>query len=130
VAEALAHLPYCQALDADTQAHLRNLTLRFLRARPSRVRQPARHTACGAVALQACLLILNLDFDFYAAGTRPFFTGDFLFQKNMWMKPGWCTTRHEELSGESWNRTGDSLLGCRHGAHACTHQHRAARVRP
>jgi len=76
--EALAHLPYCQALDADTQAHLRNLTLRFLRAKDLRGCGPtcASPTSMRVhVALQACLLILISISTSTRAGTLSFFTG-------------------------------------------------------
>jgi hypothetical protein len=105
--EALAHLPYCQALDADTQARLRNLAIRFLRAKTFEGAAGLRVSDAMRVhvALQACLLILNLDLDCYAGWHAVIlYPGDFRVSKEHVDEAGVVHHWHEELSGESWER--------------------------
>ena len=104
---AIEHLPYCQALDTDTQARLRNLALRFLRAKTFEGAAGLRVTDAMRVhvALQACLLILNLDFDYYAGWQAVIlYPGDFRVSKEHVDETGVVHHWHEELSGESWER--------------------------
>jgi len=104
---ALVHLPYCQALDADTQARLRKLALRFLRAKSFEGAAGLRVTDAMRVhvALQACLLILNLDFDYYAGWQAVIlYPGDFRVSKEHVDETGVVHHWHEELSGESWEQ--------------------------
>ena len=105
--EALAHLPYCQMLDADTQARLRERVLRFLRAKTFEGAAGLRVTDSMRVqvALQACLLILNLDFDYYAGWHAVIlYPGDFRVSKEHVDEAGVVHRWHEELSGESWEQ--------------------------
>jgi len=104
-AEALTALPYTSALPAAEQARLRELAIRFLR----------RKTFEGAaglevtdnmrvrIAVQACMLILNLDFDYYA-GWRSIilYPGDFRVSKGSVDQTGVVHHWTEELAGESW----------------------------
>src|SRR4030065_371896 len=104
---ALVHLPYCQALDADTQARLRKLALRFLRAKSFEGAAGLRVTDAMRVhvALQGCLLILNLDFDYYAGWhARLLYPGDFRVSKEYVDEAGVVHHWHEDLSGESWEQ--------------------------
>jgi len=105
--EALAHLPYCQALDADTQTHLRKLTTRFLRTKTFEG-AASLHVSDSMrlhVALQACLLILNLDFDYYAGWHAVIlYPGDFRVPKVHVDEAGVVHHWHEDLSGESWEQ--------------------------
>jgi Mlc titration factor MtfA (ptsG expression regulator) len=55
------------------------------------------------VALQACLLILNLDFEYYAGWHAVIlYPGDFRVSKELVDEVGVVHLWHEELSGESW----------------------------
>jgi MtfA peptidase len=105
--EALAHLPYCQLLDTDTQTRLRELVLRFLRTKTFEGAAGLRVTDSMRlrVALQACLLILNLDFDYYAGWHAVIlYPGDFRVSKEHVDESGVVHHWHEELSGESWEQ--------------------------
>jgi hypothetical protein len=105
--EALTHLPYCQMLDTDTQTRLRALVLRFLRAKTFEGAAGLRVTDSMRVrvALQACLLILNLDFDYYAGWHAVIlYPGDFRVPKEHVDEAGVVHHWHEELSGESWEQ--------------------------
>jgi hypothetical protein len=105
--EALAHLPYCQRLDADTQTKLYSLVLRFLRAKTFEGAAGLQVTDAMRVqiALQACLLILNLDFNYYAGWQAVIlYPGDFRVTKEHVDETGVVHHWHEELSGESWEQ--------------------------
>ena len=105
--ESLARLPYCEALNADTQARLRDLVLRFLRAKTFEGAAGLRVTDAMRVhvGLQACLLILNLDFDYYAGWQAVIlYPGDFRVAKEYMDEAGVVHHWHEELSGESWEQ--------------------------
>jgi Mlc titration factor MtfA (ptsG expression regulator) len=105
--EALAHLPYSQKLDADTQIKLRSLVLRFLRAKTFEGAAGLQVTDAMRVqiALQACLLILNLDFDYYAGWQAIIlYPGDFRVTKEHMDETGVVHHWQEELSGESWEQ--------------------------
>jgi Mlc titration factor MtfA (ptsG expression regulator) len=105
--KALAHLPYCQRLDAATQARLRERVLRFLRTKTFEGAAGLRVTDGMRlhVALQACLLILNLDFDYYAGWHAIIlYPGDFRVAKEHVDEAGVVHHWHEELSGESWEQ--------------------------
>lgn len=105
--EALAHLPYCRALDADSQSRLRDQVLRFLHAKTFEGAAGLHVTDAMRVhvALQACLLILNLDFDYYAGWHAVIlYPGDFRVPKEHVDEAGVVHHWHEELSGESWEQ--------------------------
>lgn len=105
--EALTQLPYCLRLDAETQTRLRDRVLQFLRAKTFEG-AAGLHVADGMrvhVALQACLLILNLDFDYYAGWHAVIlYPGDFRVPKEHVDEAGVVHRGHEELSGESWEQ--------------------------
>ena len=105
--EALAHLPYSQALDADSQSRLREQVLQFLRAKTFEGAAGLHVTDAMRVhvALQACLLILNLDFDYYAGWQAVIlYPGDFRVSKEYVDEAGVVHHWREELSGESWDQ--------------------------
>lgn len=105
--DALAHLPCCQALDVATQARLGKLTARFLCAKNFEAAAGLHITDAMRVhvALQACLLILNLDFDYYAGWKAVIlYPGDFRAPKEFTDEDGVVHHWHEELSGESWEQ--------------------------
>jgi len=101
----LEHLPYSHALDSDTQAMLRESVLQFLRTKTFEGAAGLHVTDAMRVhiALQACLLILNLDFDYYAGWHAVIlYPGDFRVSKEHMDEAGVVHHWHEELSGESW----------------------------
>jgi len=105
--KALACLPYCQTPDADTQARLHELTIQFLHAKTFEGAAGLHVTDAMRlhVALQACLLILNLDFDYYAGWNAIIlYPGDFRVPKEHVDEDGVVHHWHEELSGESWEQ--------------------------
>lgn len=105
--EALAHLTYSQSLDAITQKKLRERVLEFLRAKNFEGAAGLLVTDSMRlhIALQACLLILNLDIDYYA-GWRAIilYPGDFRVEKDHMDDAGVVHQWHEELSGEAWGQ--------------------------
>lgn len=122
--EALSQLPYCLALDSATQSRLRILSNRFLENKTF-------ETAAGLVltdamrlriALQACLLILNLGLDYYA-GWRAIilYPGDFRVPKEEIDETGVVHQWQEELSGEAWQQ-GPLILSWQAAANPATHQ--------
>lgn len=120
---ALSQLPYCRALDAATQTRLRALSERFLADKTF-------EAAAGLVltnemrvriALQACLLILNLDLDYYA-GWRAviLYPGDFRVPKEEVDEAGVVHQWQAELSGEAWPQ-GPVILSWQAAATPATH---------
>jgi Mlc titration factor MtfA (ptsG expression regulator) len=103
--EALAPLPYAAALPATEHARLRALATRFLRNKTFEGAAGLHVTDSMRVrvAVQACLLILNLDFDYYA-GWRSviLYPGDFRVAKEAVDPDGIVHRWTEELAGESW----------------------------
>lgn len=106
-ATALAELPYAAALPASDQSRLHELAVRFLR---SKTFEGAAGLVVSdrmrtRVALQACLLVLNLDLDYYR-GWRAIilYPGDFRAQREMVDEDGVVHEWTEELAGESWER--------------------------
>ena len=105
--DALTQLPYCQVLDRPTQARLRQLSVEFLRHKTF-------ETAAGLtltdsmrvrIALQASVLILNLDFDYYAGWHAVIlYPGDFRVSKVEVDETGVVHQWREELSGEAWEQ--------------------------
>jgi len=100
-------LPYCQMLDSDAQTKLHVLVLRFLRAKTFEGAAGLRVTDAMRVhvALQACLLILNLDFDYYTGWHAVvLYPGDFRVSKELVDEAGVVHHWNEALSGESWQQ--------------------------
>lgn len=102
---ALTPLPYAVALPAAEQARLRALATRFLRSKTFEGAAGLEVTDSMRVriAAQACLLILNLDFDYYA-GWRSIilYPGDFRTKKEFVDPNGIVHHWTEDLVGESW----------------------------
>lgn len=106
-AEGLRPLPYLESLPPADQARLRALAMRFLR----------RKTFEGAaglvvtdrmrlqIAVQACLLILNLELDYYAGWSSIIlYPADFRVTKEFVDDTGIVHQWNEELAGESWEQ--------------------------
>lgn len=122
--QALSQLPYCRALDATSQTRLRVLSNRFLtdktfEAAADLVLTDEMRTR---IALQACLLILNLGFDYYA-GWRAIilYPGDFRVSKEEVDEMGVVHEWQEELSGEAWQQ-GPVILSWQAADNPATHQ--------
>ena len=104
---ALAQLPYCQALDQQAQARLRKLTTMFLRAKTFEGAAGLVPTDAMRVriAVQACLLILNLDLSFYDGWQAVIlYPGDFRVDKEEVDDAGVVHRWQEDLSGEAWEQ--------------------------
>lgn len=103
--EALSPLPYAAALAAAEQARLRALVTRFLRVKTfeGAAGLTVTDNMRVRIALQACLLIFNLDFDYYA-GWRSviLYPGDFRVTRDSVDPDGIVHHWTEELAGESW----------------------------
>lgn len=105
--EALHHIPYVATLPVADQERLRALVLRFLHAKTFEGAAGLQVTDSMRVrvALQACLLILNLDFDYYAGWHAVIlYPGDFRVPKELVDEAGVVHHWTEELAGESWEQ--------------------------
>ena len=104
-AETLAHIPYAMALPTADQQRLRELSLQFLRTKVFEVAAGLELTDAMRVhvAVQACLLILNLEPGYYD-GWRGviLYPGDFRVPKEYVDESGVVHQWSEELAGESW----------------------------
>lgn len=104
---AVAQIPYCQALGADAQTRLHALALRFLRSKTFEGAAGLRVTDAMRVqiAVQACLLILNLDFKYFAGWQSVIvYPGDFSVSREYVDDAGVVHHWHEVRSGESWEQ--------------------------
>lgn len=101
----IARIPYAAALPPADQQRLRTLTLDFLRGKVFEAAAGLELTDAmrAHVALQACMLILNLDPGFYD-GWRGIiiYPGDFRVPKEQVDEAGVVHEWTEELAGESW----------------------------
>lgn len=105
--EALAQLPYAAALGALDQARLETLVIRFLRTKTFEGAAGLNVSDAMRVriALQACLLILNLSFDYYRGWHAVIlYPGDFVVPKELVDENGIVHQWTEELAGESWEQ--------------------------
>lgn len=105
--QALAQLPYCQTLDRHAQARLRRLTATFLRTKTFEGAAGLVPTDLMRVriAVQACVLILNLDFDYYDGWHAVIlYPGDFRVHKEEIDANGVVHRWQEDLSGEAWEQ--------------------------
>lgn len=122
--QALTQLPYCLALDPASQARLRALCTDFLRNKTFEAAAGLilTDTMRAHIALQACLLILNLDLDYYA-GWRSviLYPGDFRVPKEEIDEAGVVHQWQAELSGEAWPQ-GPVILSWQAAAHPATPQ--------
>jgi Mlc titration factor MtfA (ptsG expression regulator) len=104
---ALARLPYTMAMPDTDRERLRDLVLWFLRTKTFEGAAGLAVTDRMRVeiALQACLLILNLDRDYYS-GWRAIilYPGDFVVPRETMDEAGVVHRWDAELAGESWER--------------------------
>lgn len=104
---ALATLPYAAALKNSDRNRLRELVFNFLCAKSFEGAAGLEITDAMrvTVALQACLLVLNLDLDYYTGWHAIIlYPGDFRVHKEEMDDAGVVHQWTEELSGESWER--------------------------
>lgn len=104
-AQALVHIPYAAALPVPDQQRLRELTLGLLRTKVFEAAAGLQLTDGMRVhvALQACLLILNLDPGYYDGWHGVIlYPGDFVVPKEHVDDAGVVHAWTEELAGESW----------------------------
>ncbi len=105
--QALAQLPYCHTLDRNAQARLRKLSAMFLRTKTFEGAAGLVPTDLMRVriAVQACVLILNLDLDYYAGWHAVIlYPGDFRVHKEEVDASGVVHRWQEDLSGEAWQQ--------------------------
>lgn len=105
--QSVTTLPYAAALGSADQARLRNLVQRFLREKTFEGASGLEVTDFmrATVALQACLLVLNLDLNYYTGWHAIIlYPGDFRVHKEEMDDAGVVHQWTEELSGESWER--------------------------
>lgn len=110
--EALGGLSYARALAPAERQRLRELALLFLRTK--RFEAAAGVTITDAmrlsIALQACVLVLNLGLDYYSGWSSiVIYPGDFLVEHEYHDEAGVVHRYSDELSGESW-RQGPVIL--------------------
>ncbi len=101
------HLAVLQGLDAVQMAHLRELTTWFLHSKPINGVQGLEVTLPMrvAVAAQACLLILNLDIDYFDNWVEVIlYPGAFRVNHQQRDAIGLVHDGARDLSGESWLR--------------------------
>lgn len=122
--QALSQLPYCLGLDVATQTKLRVLCEQFLKEKTFEAAAGLLLTDEMRVrlALQACLLILNLSLDYYAGWQAiVLYPGDFRVSKEEMDETGVVHQWQEELSGEAWQQ-GPVILSWQAAIHPAMHQ--------
>jgi len=105
--DALSQYPVLLRLNADERHRLRLLASRFLHEKTITgvqglaVTEPMR----VAIAAQACLLVLNLDFDYFA-GWREIvlYPGAFVVERELRDPNGLVHETRRTLDGEAWER--------------------------
>jgi len=102
---ALADYSFTRALNDDERARLKQRVILFLAEKPINgagnlnIDNGARLT----IAIQACMLILNLDLDWYKSWTEVIlYPGEFVARREEVDEAGVVHTVEESMSGESW----------------------------
>lgn len=102
---ALADYSFTRVLNADECARLKALVILFLAEKPIHGAGDLRisHEARLAIAVQACMLILNLDLDWYKSWTEVIvYPGEFVARHEEVDEAGVVHVSEEPMSGESW----------------------------
>jgi len=100
-----AQMPFLGFLDADERRRLRLLALQFL---GEKALHGAREVALGAddhlaIALQACLPILNLGLDYYRGWVEVIvYDGEFVVPRSIVDEDGIVHEYDDVISGEAW----------------------------
>jgi Mlc titration factor MtfA (ptsG expression regulator) len=102
---ALEDYSFTRQLDAQERARLKDLTLLFLAEKPINGADNLKidNGARLAIAIQACILILNLDLDWYKSWTEVIiYPGEFVARREEIDEAGVVHVIEEPMSGESW----------------------------
>jgi Mlc titration factor MtfA (ptsG expression regulator) len=96
---------FTRVLDADERARLKQLVILFLAEKPinGAGKLNIDSGARLAIAIQACMLILNLDLDWYKSWTEVIiYPGEFVARHEEVDEAGVVHRVEEPMSGESW----------------------------
>ncbi len=96
---------FTRVLNADERARLKDLAILFLSEKPINGAGNLNidHGARLAIAIQACMLILNLDLDWYKSWTEVIiYPGEFVARREEVDDAGVVHVVEEPMSGESW----------------------------
>ena len=102
---ALADYRFTRALDASERARLKQWVILFLAEKPIHGAGNLNfdNGARLAIAIQACMLILNLDLDWYKSWTEVIlYPGEFVARHEEMDEAGVVHVVEEAMSGESW----------------------------
>lgn len=103
---ALNDYSFTRVLNADERARLKQLVILFLAEKPIHAAGNLRmdNGARLAIAIQACMLILNLDLDWYKSWTEVVvYPGEFVGRHEEIDEAGVVHVVEREMSGESWH---------------------------
>ena len=104
-ARELASYNFTRVLDADERLRLKQLVILFLAEKPinGAGKLHIDNGARLAIAIQACMLILNLDLDWYKSWTEVvIYPGEFVARHEEVDEAGVVHVIAEPMSGESW----------------------------
>lgn len=96
---------FTRVLNADERARLQQLVILFLAEKPihGAGNLNVDHGVRLAIAIQACMLVLNLDLDWYKSWTEVVvYPGGFVARREEIDDAGVVHTVEESMSGESW----------------------------
>lgn len=96
---------FTRALDETERARLKQWVILFLAEKPIHGAGNLKIDYCTrlAIAVQACMLILNLDLDWYKSWTEVIiYPGKFVARREEMDETGVVHTIEESMSGESW----------------------------
>ena len=102
---AMQNYSFTRALNADECARLKQLTILFLAEKPINGAGNLHidNGARLAIAIQACMLILNLDLDWYKTWTEVIlYPGGFVARREEVDEAGVVHVVEQPMSGESW----------------------------
>ena len=102
---ALADYSFTRVLNADERARLKQLVILFLAEKPINGAGNLNidNGARLAIAIQACMLILNLDLDWYKSWTEVIlYPGEFVARHEEVDEAGVVHVIEQPMSGESW----------------------------
>ncbi|MBM3343135.1 MAG: zinc-dependent peptidase [Betaproteobacteria bacterium] len=105
-AKALNDYSFTRVLNADERARLKQLVILFLAEKPINAAGDLHidNGARLAIAIQACMLILNLDLDWYKSWTEVIvYPGEFVARHEEVDEAGVVHVVEKTMSGESWD---------------------------
>ena len=104
-AHALEDYNFTRSLNADECARLKQWVILFLAEKPINGAGNLHidNSARLAIAIQACMLVLNLDLDWYQSWTEVvLYPGEFVARREAVDEAGVVHVADEQMSGESW----------------------------